>query len=422
MKHVVVIGGGFAGLNVAKGLGNAKDIQVTLIDKTNHHLFQPLLYQVAMAGLNTADIAVPIRSLLAKYRNIKVIQGNVNAIKSKDKKIVTDFGEISYDYLIIACGAKHTYFGNNHWEQFAPGLKTLEQATEIRRRVLLAFENAEKTEDRGQQKKHLTFVVVGGGPTGVELAGAIGEMSRYTLVKDFKNIDLKLTRVILLEGGEQILPSFNKKLSSWAKIALEHIGVQVWTNAIVTEIDENGLSIGNERIEASTILWAAGVQSNSLDVDFPVETDRLKRLIVTEDLSLSGQPEIFAAGDCACFKNEDGTSLPGIAPVAMQQGKYLADLIQNEVKKGQERQPFKYIDKGQMATIGRNKAITEFRGLKLVGFNAWIAWLLVHIYYLAGFKNRLLVVSQWAWSYLTFRRGSRLIIEKKWRFYEDKQD
>lgn len=416
MKRVVIIGGGFAGLNAAKGLGGAKDIEVILVDRANHHLFQPLLYQVAMAGLNPADIAVPVRSLLAKYENVKVVQGKALYISSSEKKIITDFGELNYDYLIISLGAKHTYFGNEQWEQFAPGLKTLEQATEIRRRVLSAFENAEKTSDKSLQKKYLTFAVVGGGPTGVELAGAIGEMSRYTLARDFKNIDAKLTRVILVEGGNRILPSFSKKLSTWATRALEQLGVQVWTNSIVTNIDENGLNIGNERIETTTVLWAAGVKANSIDADFTIEKDRMNRIAVTSDLSLTGHPHIFAAGDCACFPDDGGKPLPGIAPVAMQQGNYLADVIESDVR-GKARKPFKYKDKGQMATIGRSKAITEFGIMRLTGFSAWVAWLLVHIYYLAGFKNRFIVVSQWAWSYLTFRRGSRLILEKKWRFY-----
>jgi len=416
MKRVVIIGGGFAGLNAAKGLGGVKDIEVILVDRANHHLFQPLLYQVAMAGLNPADIAVPVRSLLAKYENVKVVQGKALSISSSEKKIITDFGELNYDYLIISLGAKHTYFGNEQWEQFAPGLKTLEQATEIRRRVLSAFENAEKTSDKSLQKKYLTFAVVGGGPTGVELAGAIGEMSRYTLARDFKNIDAKLTRVILIEGGNRILPSFSKKLSAWATRALEQLGVQVWTNSIVTNIDENGLNIGNERIETTTVLWAAGVKANSIDADFTIEKDRMNRIAVTSDLSLAGHPHIFAAGDCACFPDDEGKPLPGIAPVAMQQGNYLADVIESDVR-GKARKPFKYKDKGQMATIGRSKAITEFGIMRLTGFSAWVAWLLVHIYYLAGFKNRFIVVAQWAWSYLTFRRGSRLILEKKWRFY-----
>lgn len=421
MKKVVIIGGGFAGLNIAKGLGNKDGIDITLIDKTNHHLFQALLYQVATAGLNPADIAVPIRSLLNKYDNIKVVQGDVLSIKSAEKKIVTDFNEIPYDYLIIGIGAKQHYFGNEQWEQYAPGLKTIEQSTEIRRRVLSAFENAEKSNDKSTQKKYLTFVVVGGGPTGVELAGAIGEMSRFSLAKDFKNIDSKLTRVILLEGMDKILPGFSKPLTSWAIRALEDLGVQVWTNSIVTNIDEDGVNIGNERIETKTVIWAAGIKSNNIETDFDVKKDRMGRIIVQPDMSIEGHPEIFAAGDCSSYSHYNNEPLPCIAPAAIQQGKYIAKLILKEMD-GKERTPFQYFDKGKMATIGRGRAITEVGKFRLTGFTAWITWLLVHIYYLAGFKNRLIVISQWAWSYLTFRRGSRLILEKNWRFYGEEED
>jgi NADH dehydrogenase len=418
MKKVVIIGGGFAGLNIAKGLGNKEGIDITLIDRTNHHLFQALLYQVATAGLNPADIAVPIRSLLNKYENIKVVHGNVTSIKSAEKKVITDFAEYPYDYLIIGIGAKQHYFGNEHWEKFAPGLKTIEQSTEIRRRVLSAFENAEKSNDKGTQKRYLTFVVVGGGPTGVELAGAIGEMSRFSLAKDFKNIDSKLTRVILLEGSDKILPGFSKSLTSWATRALEDLGVQVWTNSIVTNIDEEGVNIGNERIETKTIIWAAGIKSNEMSMDFEAKKDRMGRIVVQPDMSIEGHPDIFVAGDCACYTYYNEQPLPCVAPAAIQEGKYIAKLILDEIE-GKERTPFSYFDKGKMATIGRGKAITEVGKFRLTGFTAWVTWLLVHIYYLAGFKNRLVVMSQWAWSYITFRRGSRLILEKKWRFYED---
>ncbi|WP_022850462.1 NAD(P)/FAD-dependent oxidoreductase [Limisalsivibrio acetivorans] len=417
VKKVVIVGGGFVGLNAAKILGGRNDVEVTLIDKKNHHLFQPLLYQVAMAGLSPAEIAVPIRSILAEHRNIQVIQDEVTGIDRENSKVETKGSAYYFDYLILACGARHSYFGNDEWEKNAPGLKTLEQATEIRRRVLSAFEEAEKTDDRDKQRRLLTFVVVGGGPTGVELAGAIGEMSRYTLARDFRNIDAKLTRVILLEGGDGILPSFSPKLTSWAVRAMEELGVQVWTKSMVTCIDEEGVSVGNERIECATVLWAAGVSGSELGRNAGLEVDRACKVKVNPDLSIPGHTNIFAAGDMASCIGENAKPLPGIAPVAMQQGNYLGELIISELD-GKKRRNFVYKDKGQMATIGRSRAITEMGRIKLTGFSAWAAWLLVHIYYLAGFRNRFAVVSQWAWSYLTFRRGARLILGKDWRFYK----
>ncbi len=415
MPHVLIVGGGFAGLNIAKGLGGVAGIQVTLVDRTNHHLFQPLLYQVAMAGLSPADIAVPIRSLLSQYRNIRVLQGEVLAVKRDRHQVVTDFGELSYDYLVLACGARHSYFGHDEWEEFAPGLKTLEQATEIRRRVLWAYEEAERSTIEDERKSLLTFIVVGGGPTGVELAGAIGEMSRFTLAKDFRNIDATLARVILLEAGPRILSMFSESQSARAVRDLEHLGVQIRTGAAVTKIDETGVEIGSERIPSATVLWAAGVKASSLGQSAGFEIDRQQRVIVEPDLSVKGDPHLFVAGDQACFTHQTGKPLPGTAPVAMQQGRYLARLIRQDMA-GQPRQPFHFVDKGQMATIGRSRAVVEVGRLKLAGFPAWVTWLLVHIYYLTGFKNRLLVVLQWAWSYFSFRRGARLIVTKEWRF------
>lgn len=411
MKRVLIIGGGFAGLNAAKQLGNIENIEVTILDKSNHHLFQPLIYQVAMAGLNPSDVAVPIRSIVSKYNNIKVLYGEALGFDFENNIVKTDFYDLGYDYLIIAAGARHSYFGNDQWAEFAPGLKSLDQATEIRRKVLTAFENAEKSKDKEEQRKLLTFVVVGGGPTGVELAGAIGEMSRFTLSKDFKNIDSKLSRIILIEGGSKILPSFCDKLSSRAVRDLESVGVQVWTNSLVTSIDQNGVCVGNEKIMSSTVLWAAGVQASSLTEKIDIEKDRIGRLVIEQDLSLKGIKNVFAAGDIAHYKDEKRGILPGIAPVAVQQGKHIGEIIKNETA-GQPRTPFKYFDKGQMATIGRSKAIVEFAGLKFSGFFAWLAWLFVHILYLTGFKNRTLVVLQWGWQYLTFKRGSRLILGK----------
>ncbi|MEX2114928.1 MAG: NAD(P)/FAD-dependent oxidoreductase, partial [Pirellulales bacterium] len=390
MPHVLIIGGGFAGLNAAKGLGNVADIQVTLVDKTNHHLFQPLLYQVAMAGLSPANIAAPIRSLLRHDRNIRVVQGEVKSLDLNRNVAVADFAEISFDYLIVACGSRHSYFGHDEWEEYAPGLKTLEQATEIRRRVLSAFEEAERCDSPQERTRYLTFAIVGGGPTGVELAGAIGEMSRFTLARDFRNVDATQSRVILLEAGPRILPSFSPELAARAVRDLEHLGVHVWVNSAVTNIDADGIEIGKERIHAATVLWAAGVQADTLGAKAGVKVDRQGRVLVEPDLSVPGHKNVFVAGDQACFLHQTGKPLPGTAPVAMQQGRYLARTIRDDLA-GKPRKPFHFVDKGQMATIGRSRAVAEMGRLKLGGFAAWVLWLVVHIYYLTGFRNRLLV-------------------------------
>jgi NADH dehydrogenase len=413
VTHVVIVGGGFAGLNAAKKLARVRHVEVTLVDRRNHHLFQPLLYQVATAGLSPADIAVPIRSILSPYRNIRVLQGEVKSADFAAKTVTTDFGTLAYDYLILACGARHSYFGHGDWEQFAPGLKTIEQATEIRRRVLLAFEMAERCDDHELARKYLTFVIVGGGPTGVELAGAIGEMSRYTLARDFRAINAKLTRVFLMEAGPRILPAFDADLADRATRDLEALGVQVWTSSLVTKVDEDGVAVGDERIRAATVIWAAGVQASRLGKSLGLATDGQGRILVGPDLSVPGQPHVFVAGDQAHLE-QDGTPLPGMAPVAVQQGRFIARAIRRELK-GQPRGTFRFVDKGTMATIGRNRAIMQLGRWKMGGWLAWVAWLTVHIYYLTGFRNRLLVVLQWGWSYVTYRRGARLIVEKTWQ-------
>jgi NADH:ubiquinone reductase (H+-translocating) len=415
-KKVVIVGGGFTGLNTAKMLGNRSDVEVTLIDRKNYHLFQPLLYQVAMAALGEGDIAAPLRNMLAGYENITVFKGLVNSVDLEGKTIRTDFGDIGYDYLVLACGVQHHYFGNNGWEEFAPGLKNLAQASEIRRRVMEAYEAAERTNNPVERKKLLTFVIVGGGPTGVELAGSIGEMSRYTLSKFYKHIDPKLTRIFIVEAAERILGSFAPELSSKATRELEKLGVQVWTNSPVSDVDANGVQIGRERIEAATVLWAAGVQAQQIGRHMGVETDRTGRIVVENDLSLPGHPEVFVGGDQACFTHQGGTPLPGMAPVAVQEGKHIGRIIIDDLK-GRARKPFRYRDKGQMATIGRNKAIVEIGNLKFDGALAWFTWILVHIYYLSTFRHRVFVLMQWAWSYFTFGYGARLIVNKDWRFY-----
>jgi NADH dehydrogenase len=424
MAQVTIVGAGFAGLRAAKGLMDVPGIDVTLVDARNHHLFQPLLYQVAMAGLSPAEIAVPIRSILSGARNVRVLQARVDRIDLDARRVETADGAHAYDYLVLACGARHSYFGHPEWEEHAPGLKTVAQSIEIRRRVLCAFEEAEKTDDPSLRKALLTFVVVGGGPTGVELAGAIGEMSRFTLARDFRQIDPAAARVVLIEAGPRILPMFSEPLSARAIRDLSGLGVEVRTESLVTAIDAEGVCMGAERIEARTVLWAAGVEASSLNRDLDSELDSNGRVVVEADLSIRGHPEVFVAGDQANVKGEDGRPLPGVAPVAMQQGAYLADRIRALVDSGEApapggHAPFVYVDKGQMATIGRGRAVLESGRIRLTGLTAWIAWLIVHIYYLVGFKNRLFVVLQWAWAYLTFRRGARLIVDREWRDHEE---
>jgi NADH dehydrogenase len=413
MARVLIVGGGFGGLTAAKTLGNAPHVHVTLLDRRNHHLFQPLLYQVATAGLSPADIAAPIRSILSDFANIEVLEGEVTSVDFDKRVVVADFGSFDYDYLILACGSLHSYFGHDEWEEHAPGLKSIEGATEIRRRILSSFEEAERSEDVQRRRYLLTFVVVGGGPTGVELAGAIGEMSRFTLSRDFKRIDPKLARVILVESGERILSAFPPKLSSRATRDLESLGVQVWRHCEVTGIDARGVQIGDERVEAATVLWAAGVRAASLNQALGVTLDRNGRVIVGADLALEGHPEVFAIGD-QCRFEQTGQPLPGVAPVAIQQGRFAARTIRDELA-GRPRGKFHYVDKGQLATIGRSRAVAEVGKLRLGGFVAWMIWLFVHIYFLTGFKNRLVVVFHWGISYLTYGRGARLIVGRDWR-------
>ncbi|QDV88844.1 NAD(P)/FAD-dependent oxidoreductase [Planctomycetes bacterium TBK1r] len=420
-RKVVIVGGGFAGIEAAKRLGKCDCVDVIMIDKSNHHVFQPLLYQVAMAGLDPSDIASPIRSMLSSFRNVRTLLGNVTGVDVERRLVYSDAGKFEFDYLVVACGAVHSYFGNDQWEQHAPGLKSLPQATEIRRRVLLAFEQAERTDDPTEQYHWMTFVIVGGGPTGVELAGAIAEMARYTLKRDFRSIDASLARVILVQAGERILEQFPDDLSEYSKQALESIGVEVRLGDQVTEVTDRGVQIGDHFLQARTVIWAAGVQASPLGQSLGVPTDRSGRVVVEPDLSIPGKRNIFVAGDMASVKDEDGKGLPGLAPVAIQQGRYLGELISREAqcfvidRPAPERSRFKYLDKGQMATIGRRRAVAQSGRFKLTGRLAWMAWLLIHIAYLNGFRNRTFVFLSWAWSYLTFARGARLIVPKNWR-------
>ncbi len=422
-KRIVIVGAGFAGLNAAKALGRCRDADVTVIDRRNHHLFQPLLYQVAMAGLDPSEIASPIRSMLHRYKNIRTLLGAVTDIDTQRQLVTTESGAVPYDYLIVACGAQHSYFGNDHWEQFAPGLKNIPQATEIRRRVLIAFDEADRTHERAQQDHYLTFVVVGGGPTGVELAGAIAEMARFTLKRDFRTIDATCARVILVQGGDRVLKQFPDKLSAYGRDALESMGVDVRLGDRVTDINAEGVKVGKDFIAAKTVIWAAGVQASVLGGKLGVPLDRCGQVIVGPDLSIPESPNVFVVGDQAAAKSEDGNMLPGLAPVAIQQGRYVGKLIRDEIRRqkdstSQHRKPFRYYDKGQMATIGRRRAVAQSGKMQLTGTLAWLAWLFIHIVYLSGFRNRFFVFLTWSWSYITFSRGARLIVPRRWRITE----
>ncbi|MFZ5573429.1 MAG: NAD(P)/FAD-dependent oxidoreductase [Thermodesulfobacteriota bacterium] len=416
MKEILIIGSGFAGLNAAKVLAGQKDANVTILDRNNYHLFQPLLYQVATAGLSPAEIAVPIRSLFPDCPNVRVFQGEVSAISPENRRVQTDIGDFHFDYLIMACGARHFYFGNDAWEEFAPGLKTIEQAVEIRRRILSAFEKAETASDIRTKTRLLTFLIVGGGSTGVELAGAIAELSRFTFARDFRNIDPAMARILLVEAGPRILPAFPETLSDAARLSLEGLGVQVRTSRKVARIDPRRVDIGGEIIEAETTLWAAGIQASALNRFLGGPLDSMGRIMVEPDLSLKGHPNIFAAGDQAHAADRTGRPLPANAPVALQQGRFVARTILRDLR-GRKRKPFRYRDKGQLTTIGRKKAVMAYGRIELDGFWAWAAWLFVHIYYLMGFKNRMFVFLQWTISYLNYAKGARLIVNKGWRFY-----
>ena len=407
LPRVVIVGSGFGGLEAAKKLAR-KDVQVTVIDRTNYHLFQPLLYQVATAALSPADIAAPVRAVLSKCRNVEVILAEVESVDVDAKKVKTGDLEIDYDYLILATGARHSYFGHNEWEKLAPGLKSLEDAIELRRRILLAFEYAEKTTDEAARKAALNFVIIGGGPTGVEMAGAIAEISRHTLAKDFRHIDPSEARVILIEGEPRLLAAYPEDLSASARKQLVDLGVEVRTSARATNLTEEGVQVNGEFIPCRVKIWAAGNNASFVGKTLGVPVDRCCRVIVNDDLTIPGHPEVQVIGDLANFPHQTGQPLPGISPVAMQEGRQAARNVLAMIQ-GRKPQPFRYWDKGTMATIGRNKAVADLKFMHLSGLPAWLAWLFVHIIFLVGFRNRLLVLFQWAWAYLTFDKGARLI-------------
>lgn len=412
-RQVVVIGGGFGGLSLAKALRNAP-VHVTVVDRSNHFLFQPLLYQVAMAGLAPAEIAAPIRSLLSRQRNAHVLLANVTGVDFSARQLLTrECAPISYDYLVVAAGACTSYFGHDEWATVAPGLKDLDDAVEIRRRVLLAFEAAEREPDAAIRRRHLTFIVIGGGPTGVELAGAIAELATYVLSRDFRSIRPDATRVILLEGGERILPTFECSLSERATLSLKDMGVDVRIGAKVTQIDGQGVQVGDERIEATTVLWAAGVRSSPLPKQLGLNVDRQGRALVEQDCSVPGLANVFVIGDAANFTPAgESQPLTGVSPVAIQQGQFVARQIERSIE-DMPRETFHYRDKGIMATIGRSRAVARIGRIRLSGFLAWLAWLGLHIVYLIDFRNRVLVLIDWAWSYFTYQRGSRLITGRR---------
>jgi NADH:quinone reductase (non-electrogenic) len=406
--RVVVVGGGFGGLTATRALRRAA-VQVTLIDRANHHLFQPLLYQVAMAGLAPADIASPIRSILRRQRNAIVLLGEVRGIDLAARTVRLDGTEVRYDSLIVASGARTSYFGNDAWEGRAPGLKDLRDAIEIRERVLTAFERAERETDPAARTRLLTFVVIGGGPTGVELAGALRELARYALARDFRAIDPGAARVVLVEAGPRILTTFPEPLSARAVGHLQTLGVEVRTGKKVTALDEAGVHLGDEMLPAATVLWAAGVRTTPLTGTLGVPLDRAGRVLVERDLSVPGHPEAFVIGDAAAFLHQGGSPLPGVAPVAMQQGRFVARNVLRGLR-GLPRETFHYADKGNLATIGRSRAVADFGRIKVSGLLAWIGWLTIHIFFLIGFRNRLLVLFEWMWSYVTYQRGDRLIV------------
>ncbi len=413
LPHVVIVGAGFAGLQVAKRLDRS-GLVVTVVDRCNHHLFQPLLYQVATAGLSPADITSPIRSLLQDKKNTTVLLAEVIGVDLQQRQVhLKGEDSISYDYLVLATGARHSYFGQDQWEAQAPGLKSITDAINIRRRILLAFEAAEKESDPEKQCAWLNFVIVGAGPTGVELAGSIAELARRVLARDFRHINPQLARVVLLEGGAEILASFPQQLRDKAEASLNHLGVEIFKNSLVTHIDDCGVRIGEQPIAAKTVIWAAGVMASPVGRWLGVETDAQGRVPVRDDLTIAGDDRVFVIGDVARLADASGQPLPGVAPVAMQQGVYVARQLHARIHGKRLTTPFRYLNRGNLATIGRSAAIADLGWLRLSGFVAWVVWMAVHIFFLIGFRNRFLVFFQWAWAYFTFQRGARLITPRE---------
>jgi NADH dehydrogenase len=406
-SRVVIIGAGFGGLAAAKALARAP-FEVTLVDRYNYHLFQPLLYQVATAALSPADIAGPIRTVFRRQPNVRVILANVSAIDRTRNEVIAEGRRIPFDYLVVATGARQAYFGHTDWARFAPGLKTIDDATYLRRRILLAFEKAEIEPDPDERRRLLSFVVVGGGATGVELAGAIAELAKRALAADFRTIDPRSARIVLIEAGARLLSEFDRSLSEFAQRALTQLGAEVRLGTRVTGCDDHGISMGQERLESRTIMWAAGVKASPAQDWLGAEQDRAGRVKVEPDLSLSDHPHIFVIGDTASRAGTDGKPLPGVAPVAKQQGAYVARVIAARAK-GRSVAPFRYRDYGMLATIGRSRAVAQIGRIKLSGFPAWVLWCFAHIYFLIGFRSRLLVMVNWAWNFTTFQRGARLI-------------
>jgi NADH dehydrogenase len=407
LRHVVIVGGGFAGLRAVRALRRAP-VEVTLLDRRNHHVFQPLLYQVATAGLSAPEIAAPLRSILRRQSNVAVLMAEVVSVDVSRRVVLLSDGEMRYDYLILATGATHSYFGHDAWARHAPGLKSIEDALEIRRRLFVAFERAERETDASARSGWLTFLVVGGGPTGVELAGTVAEIARHTLAREFRRIDPSQARVVLLEGTDRVLPPYPPGLSQKARQQLEGLGVEVRTSALVTGVDEGGVWLGAERLAARTVLWAAGVAASPVGRSLGAAVDRAGRVGVEKDLTLPGRPEVFVAGDLALFE-QDGRPVPGVAPAAMQMGRHAARNVRRSLA-GQPLLPFRYVDKGSLATIGRRAAVADFGRVRLWGFPAWMAWLGVHIFFLIGFRNRLVVLLDWARAYVSYQRSARLIL------------
>ena len=409
-KRVVILGGGFGGLYAAKALAR-EPVEITLVDRRNHHLFQPLLYQVATAGLSAVDVGEPIRKVLRRQRNVTVLMAHAEAVDTAGRRVrLAGGGELPYDFLIIATGATHSYFGRDDWRAHAPGLKTIEDALDIRRRLLLAFERAEAYEDEARRRAEMTFVVVGGGPTGAELAGAMAELARHTLARDFRRFDPSEARILLLEASDRILPAYPPDLSEKARHQLQQLGVEVRTGTPVTALDAGGVEAGGERIASGVVVWAAGVAASPLGATLGVPLDRAGRVLVEPDLSIPGHPEVFVIGDLASLR-QDGEQLPGTAPVAIQGGWHAAASIRRAIS-GWPAEVFRYRDRGSMATLGRKAAVAVIGRLRLSGLLAWLSWLFVHVFFLIGFRNRFVVLFEWAWSYFTFQRSARLILHE----------